>query len=130
MLFNLSSKKEKKAGGETPPVISVNKEHKYDQKILELIRRRRLQTIVHSVIYYKYDCSIISDSAWSERAQELVELQEKYPEESKVVVYYDLFKDFDGSTGFNLIGLDWGIHTAKVLLKDKYGKDFVPEGGW
>ena len=86
--------------------------------------------MVHSVIYYKYNDNIISDAEWSRRAKILVGLQNKYPKESRACVYYDLFKDFDGSTGFNLINEPWAIKTARMLLLDKHNKDYVPEGGW
>ncbi len=58
--------------------------------------------IVHSVIYYTYNCNIISDEEWTKRAKKLVELQSKYPDIASKVIYADEFKDFDGSTGFNL----------------------------
>ena len=41
-----------------------------------------------------------------------------------------LFKDFDGSTGFNLINEPWAINTARLLLLDKYNQNYIPEGGW
>ena len=110
------------------PVIDHN--HKYEPTIIDNIRRYRLQMMVHSVIYYKYNDNIISDAEWSKRAKILVELQNKYPKESRACAYYDLFKDFDGSTGFNLINEPWAINTARLLLLDKYNQNYIPEGGW
>ena len=70
--------------------------------IAELIKRRRLQILVHSAIYYDFDRNIIDDATWTKWANELVDLQSKYPDISKDVILHDEFKDFDGSTGFNL----------------------------
>lgn len=78
------------------------KKKKYVQTIEEKIKQRRLQMLVHSYIYYELDDNIIPDSKWSKWAMELVDLQKKYPKESKNVQYYDAFKDFDGSSGFDL----------------------------
>lgn len=78
------------------------KKKKYVQTIEEKIQQRRLQMLVHSYIYYELDDNIIPDSKWSQWAMELVDLQKKYPKESKKVQYYDVFKDFDGSSGFDL----------------------------
>ena len=46
--------------------------------VAELLNRRRRQILVHSIIYYKMDDNLISDSAWSAWATELEELQKKY----------------------------------------------------
>lgn len=35
-------------------------------------------------------------------ARELVELIKKYPKEFRTIKHWELFKDFDGSTGFDL----------------------------
>ena len=94
------------------------------------IRRYRLQMIVHSVIYYTYNCNIISDEEWTKRAKKLVELQSKYPDIASKVIYADEFKDFDGSTGFQFANHPWGKLKAKQLLQYEYGQKFVPEGGW
>lgn len=130
MLFNLSSKKEKQVKGKSPPSDLITKGHTYNQEIVDLIRRRRLQIMVHSSIYYVYDENIISDSTWMKWACELVELQNKYPEESKIVIHYDMFKEWDGESGYYFSENDWALKTAKTLLKDKFGDNYVPEGGW
>ena len=49
-----------------------------DDEIKSLILRRRLQTLVHSCIYYYFDDNIISDAEWARRALELEELQKQY----------------------------------------------------
>lgn len=70
--------------------------------IKELINRRRRQLTVHSFIYYQLNKNIISDHDFDRWSKELVELQEQYPELAKQCIYHDEFKDFDGSTGFDL----------------------------
>lgn len=73
-----------------------------DAVIIELINRRRHQILVHSYLYYELGESIISDYDFDYWSKELVDLQAQYPEESKAVKYYEEFKDFDGSSGFDL----------------------------
>ena len=70
--------------------------------------------VVHSAIYYVLNDNIISDNEWATRAKELVRLQEEYPEVASQVIYADEFKDFDGSTGFNL------PHDDRVMAKAQY----------
>lgn len=88
----------------------------YQQTIAERIQQLRLQTVIHSAIYYVLNDNIISDNEWSERAKELVKLQEQYPDVASQVVYADEFKDFDGSTGFNLPKDDRVMAKAQYLL--------------
>lgn len=89
-------------------------------KIKELILRRRLQILVHSCIYYRLNTNIISDSTFDKWSIELVELQKKYPKISKLVKYYEEFKNFDGSSGFDLpYGEPWVLNKAQQLLKYK-----------
>lgn len=88
------------------------------QSVSEKIQQRRLQILVHSCLYYELNNSIISDATWNKWAKELIQLQKDNPDISKQVKYYNEFKDFDGSTGFNLpLKDDWVIGTAKYLLK-------------
>ena len=87
------------------------------EEIAALIDRRRRQIIVHSVIYYKMDDNIISDSQWSEWAKELDELQRQYPEIAMTCVFAKDFRDFDPSTGYNLpLDDPWAINKAHHLL--------------
>lgn len=73
-----------------------------DQELAEHILRRRQQVWVHSILYYRMNYNIISDAQWSEWAEELEQLQKDYPEISSKVRFYDIFKDFDHSTGSDL----------------------------
>lgn len=89
-----------------------------NEDITELINRRRRQILVHSVIYYKMNDSIISDDTWSEWAKELVNFQNKYPEIANECIYAEAFENFDGSTGFDLpLDDPWANHKAEYLLR-------------
>ena len=85
------------------------------QSIEHKIKQRRLQLLIHSCIYYELNENIISDATWSKWAKELVDLQNKYPEESSHTPLFLEFKDFDGSTGMNL-----PITKPEVISKAKY----------
>ena len=58
--------------------------------------------IVHSIIYYELNESVISDKLFDKKAAHLVKLMKKYPEETENSEYYRAIYDFDGSTGFLL----------------------------
>lgn len=84
--------------------------------IAEMISRRRRQILVHSSIYYRHNTNIISDLTFDKWGRELVELQEEYPEIAKECVYAEDFKDFDGSSGFDLPHANPEIHSKAVGL--------------
>ena len=87
------------------------------EQIAALIKRRRLQLLVHSCIYYGMDRNIIDDHTFDKWSDELVTLQHDYPEVSKQVEWYEAFKDWDGSTGaFLPVNDPWVISKAKYLL--------------
>lgn len=89
-----------------------------EAKIYELIQQRRLQLLVHSRIYYVLNNNIISDKQFDEFAKELVQLQKDYPQISKDVIFYDAFKNWDGTTGFDLPLEDsWVVQKANQLLR-------------
>lgn len=87
------------------------------QTIEEKIKQRRLQMLVHSYIYYELDTNIVDDATWSRWAMELVKLQKENPITSKNVIYYEQFKDWDGSSGAFLKYNDSIKKTAELLLK-------------
>ena len=91
-------------------------------KIMAKIKQRRLQILVHSCIYYRYDSNIVDDYTDNKWAVELAQLQAKYPNESKAVKdYYFEFKEWHGEqcgSGFNLPYLSPEICAkAEYLLK-------------
>ena len=88
-----------------------------NKTIKEKIQQRRLQILVHSCIYYEFNTNIITDTQWNNWAKELVDLQRQYPEESLSVIWNDVFKDFNGSTGMDLPVKDpWVMNKASELL--------------
>lgn len=88
-----------------------------EKHIAEKIKRRRLQILVHSCIYYELNQNIISDATWSQWAKELVELQNQYPNISQQICYAEAFKDFDASTGaFLPLRDEWVLSKAHYLL--------------
>lgn len=97
------------------------------QSIKEKIQQRRLQILVHSCIYYEFDTNIVDDHTYNRWAHELADLQQQYPEEASQGLYAEAFKDFDGSTGFDLPKDDFVRVRAKKLLeiKDKVKKPEV-----
>lgn len=73
-----------------------------DKQIMELIQRRRLQILVHSCIYYRFDSNIIEDSTFDKWCNELIKLQKDYPELADKVVYAKEFKVLTHASGFDL----------------------------
>lgn len=97
---------------------------KVNTDIVSLIRRRMLQVWVHSYIYYEMDDNVISDETWSKWAMELVDLIKKYPKEFKTIKHWDVFKDFDGSTGYHLVDKATPNLISKAyLLTGRLGKE-------
>ena len=84
-------------------------------EVRSLILRRRLQVLVHSCIYYELNENIVADSTWSAWAEELTELQKKYPKIADRVDYAKEFKGFDGSTGFHL-----PTRNPEIMAKARY----------
>ena len=85
---------------------------------IDKIKQRRYQLLIHSCIYYELDQNVISDDTWNKWANELKELQDKYPDISQEVTLYEYFKDWDASTGaFLPIAEDWVIEKAKYILQ-------------
>lgn len=83
----------------------------------EKIKRRRLQILVNSCIYYELDDSLVDDYTFDSWCRELVDLNKENPG-----VYSDRFdpwfEDFTGETGYNLPLRDpWVYNTAQRLLK-------------
>lgn len=81
-------------------------------KVAAKIRQRRRQILVHSYLYYDLDESIVSDDTWSRWAKELAALQVRFPNVAKKVEFNETFREFDGSTGFDLNYRDESIINA------------------
>lgn len=69
---------------------------------LELMNRRQRQLLVHSFLYYQLNTNLITDYYFDRWSNELVSLMQSNPELAKQTVYYNGFKDFDGSSGYDL----------------------------
>ena len=88
----------------------------YVQTLVEKIRQRRHQMLVHSYLYYVMDDSVITDDKWQQWADELTTLQAV----TKEIGFYDEeFADWNGSTGMHLPRDEWIINRAKWLIKTK-----------
>lgn len=97
------------------------------QTVDERIRQRRHQMIFHSVAYYKYGISFISDEQFDKWANELRKLQKAYPKASKRVVYAKEFKGWDGTTGFHLVDVDLPKFRSKIYHQIQYMKKVSPQ---
>ena len=105
-------------------VLSVN------QTIIERINQRQRQIFVHSCLYYRFDQSIIDDHTYDRWSKELAELQRDNPEAARQSVYYEYFKDFDGSSGFDLpIHLEEVVRKANQLIDYLRKQTKINEGG-
>lgn len=74
----------------------LKKKTDLDIKVMQKIRQRRLQMLVHSCIYYRMNTNIVCDDDFDRWNKELRELHEKYPKESQKVRYAEHFKDWVG----------------------------------
>jgi len=71
-------------------------------ELLEWINRRERQLLVHSFLYYQLNENIISDHTFDLWSKELAKAIIDHPETFKQSVYADGFKNFDGSSGYDL----------------------------
>ena len=60
--------------------------------------------IVHSILYYEHDISIVADNVYDMNEVQLSEMMKKYPKSAKRSKYAYAFKGFDGSTGYDIPG--------------------------
>lgn len=89
-----------------------------DNQIAELIKRRRLQVLVHSCIYYEFNESIVDDATWTKWAVELEQLQAAYSDIAMQVEWAAEFDEFNHSTGYNLpLQNKWVICKAIQLMR-------------
>lgn len=88
-----------------------------DLDIVARIKQRRRQLIVHSFIYYRLSDNIVSDHKYDEWARELIDLQQKYPEEAKEAPYAKDFEGFQMGDSFKLpMGEPWVIDTVTKIM--------------
>lgn len=58
--------------------------------------------ILHSIVYYHLNDSIISDRVFDLHCAHLLEMRNESPETFEKSEYFHVFEDFDGTTGFDL----------------------------
>lgn len=58
--------------------------------------------LIHSILYYDYNTNIISDKVYDEYCITLAKLIKENPLDFSKCFYYNVFKNFDGTTGFDL----------------------------
>lgn len=88
-----------------------------DQNVISRIEYLRKKLLVHSIIYYRLNESIIPDNKWAEWAVELENLVKEHPEEGQNSFLAEEFKDFDHSTGYNLpLEIPWAVAVAMNLV--------------
>ena len=58
--------------------------------------------IVHSILYYDYDTTLVDDRTYDMNARQLAKMMKKYPKSTRQTRYAYAFKDYDGSTGFDI----------------------------
>ena len=85
----------------------------------ELIKRRRLQILVHSCIYYTLGDNLVPDHVFDGWAKELEQLMKDHPD-----AYSDRFdEDFakwDSASGFDLPLRDpWVLNKAQWMLNNR-----------
>jgi hypothetical protein len=69
----------------------------------ERIHHLRRIVLLHSILYYKMDSSIVTDAQFDAWARELAHAQRDNPKASQRVHYHrEAFADFTGATGFHL----------------------------
>jgi hypothetical protein len=87
-----------------------------DTEIGALIKRRRLNVMIHSCIYYVLDHNIIEDDTWDKWAKELEVLMKENPDAYSDRFDY-AFENWDASSGFDLPIRDpWIVSKAEYLL--------------
>lgn len=88
---------------------------------LETLERKQRQLIVHSFIYYHKNGSIWPDSKFDKTAKEVYSVLSS--ETAKQSKFYEVFKDFDGCTGYNLANYKW-VDESDPLNSQSYEKHF------
>jgi NAD-dependent DNA ligase adenylation domain len=69
---------------------------------VEWVNRRQRQILVHSFLYYQLNTNILPDHTYDLWCKELAAYMQQHPEIAVKSVYYEAFKNFDGSSGYDL----------------------------
>lgn len=97
------------------PVVFLKIPYNKFQTVGERIKQLRMNLLIHSYLYYKKDCNIITDQEWQKMAEELSMLQLVYG--YQINIYDEMFKDWDGTTGSHLSYDKFIIEKANRLRK-------------
>lgn len=82
--------------------------------VKSLIRRRRLQVIVHSCIYYRLNNNLIPDYQYDSWGKELARLHKKYGV-VKIGCYDSYFSDWVEKPGNTYTGFKLPINDNKII---------------
>lgn len=84
----------------------------------EMWKINRLRDALHisSILYYKHDISLFTDSFFDHLSQELVEAHEANPELVGVGYEHEMFADWDGSTGFHLTSTPYSDTQVRLTM--------------
>ena len=82
--------------------------------VVSLMRRRRLQVLVHSCIYYRFNTNLIDDHQYDAWGKELVELQRKYGV-LKIDCYDKDFEEWQPKEGNSFSGFKLPIWDEKII---------------
>lgn len=88
---------------------------------LETLERKQRQLIVHSFIYYHKNESIWPDSKFDKTAKEVYSVLSS--ETAKQSKFYEVFKDFDGCTGYGLVSYQF-VDESDLLNQQSYQHHF------
>lgn len=76
--------------------------------------------IVHSIIYYELNCTVVEDAKFDSNSKQLVSMIKLNPEDFSNSRWYYVMNTFDGTTGFDLFN--------KLCKRDK--KRMLNEAEW
>lgn len=86
------------------------------------IRQRRSQMLVHSCAYYEFDTSLVDDDTWQKWANELSELQDKYPQFCHINFFDKEFQNWTGDTGYHLPLRDTYVYNKTMYIMKIWDK--------
>ena len=92
---------------------------------MEKINQLESQIWCWAIIYYRLCDSIVTDKRYDATSKQLKNLIDQYPDEFKASRHYNVFKDFEWVSGYDLPLYDPSM-TKKaefVLMVSKYGLD-------
>lgn len=90
------------------------KQKSLPKSIETLIKRRRLQLIVHSCLYYRFNVNLISDFQYDNWAKELAKLHSEYGV-IKINCYDSYFNDWIFDFGKTYTGFKLPINNNEII---------------